>query len=155
MQRAQAGQSLIEVTFATAVVAMVLIAVLSSIILSLRNARSALEQTKATEHAQAALEWLRRERDLVGWGVFSSSLSNRGGTLTLCIPSMPADYAALMAEEAGACAEEQVIPDTPYRREVTLTTLSASQVEVQVSVIRPGLANEATSTLRTILSDWE
>src|SRR5690348_13885888 len=103
MKFSQSGQSLIEVMFATAVVALVLIAVLSSIILSLRNARFALEQTKATGYAQATLEWLRQQRDIVGWGVFSTSVINRGSSVKFCLTSLPSDYAALMALNTGDC----------------------------------------------------
>ncbi|MCD8484270.1 hypothetical protein LRY60_01485 [Candidatus Woesebacteria bacterium] len=67
---AQRGQSLIEVTFATAVVSLVLVAILSSVIQSVGNSRVAIEQTQATSLAQESMEWIRNQRDVIGWGVF-------------------------------------------------------------------------------------
>lgn len=151
----QAGQSLIEVTFATAVVSLVLVAILSTVIQSVQNSRVSLEQTRATQYAQEVLEWTRSQRDNVGWGVFYSALVNRGSVVTYCLPSMPVDYATLLAQSPGPCNEEQKMSDSQFQRVMRITVLSPTQVEIVAEVTRPGRTGMITTSLDTILTDWE
>ena len=89
MKKKSAGQSILEVLFATTVVALVLAAILSTIIASLRNARTASEQSQSTSYAQETLEWLRRERDAYGWITFIESTVNVGETQAYCLGTLP------------------------------------------------------------------
>ncbi len=149
------GQSLVEVAFATMVVSMVLVALLSSIIQSMRNSRVALEQTKANQYAEETLEWLRQERDANGWGVFQSSLANEGTNLTFCVATISADLAELLDAGTGACTEEDVIPNTIFTRELDIDVLSTTQVRATTTVNRPGRSGTITTQLETILSDTQ
>jgi type II secretory pathway pseudopilin PulG len=150
-----AGQTLIEVTFATAVVSMVLVALLSSVIQSLRNARLSLEQTKSTQYAQEVLEWLRGTRDREGWGLFYGHLASVGADITYCLPAVASTSADLIALSTGACGEGEVIPDTNFSRELHLELLSATQVKATASVSRPGRTGTITTTIEGLLGDWE
>lgn len=149
------GQTLVEVTFATAVVSLVLVALLSSVIQSLRNARQSLEQTKSTQYAQEVLEWLRGTRDREGWGVFYGNLVAVGTDLTYCLPAVASDSADLVLLDLGACAEDEVIPDTIYTRQLRLEILSTSQIKATSQVSRPGRAGTITTTIESLLGDWE
>lgn len=153
----QAGQSLLEVMFATIVIALALVALLSSVIASLRNSRVSNEQTAATKYAEEASEWMRQMRDQQGWGFFSSAIENRatGGTLTYCLPAMPANFSALLAAQAGACDAEDVIPSTVFRRQVVLTVVSPTTINVVVQVIWPGRSGDIITNLQTQLGDWD
>lgn len=149
------GQTLVEVAFATMVVSMVLVALLSSIIQSMRNSRVALEQTKSNQYAEETLEWLRQQRDAEGWGVFHSSLSTVGSNLLFCLPEMPEDLAALVAIQDGACDDDELITDTIYTREVGIVLESATEIRVTSNVYRPGKSGVISTTLETILSDTQ
>jgi type II secretory pathway pseudopilin PulG len=153
--RHNGGQSLIEVTFATAVISMVLVGVVSAIVLSLRNSRTALEQTRATQLGQEMLEWARQTRDQNGWGVFASQIAARGSDLTFCIPSLPASLTALLAQTPVACLATDVVPGTAYTRQVRITIPSATQVTVVVQVTRPGRGGTLTTTLQNTLTNWQ
>lgn len=153
----QSGQSLLEVTFATAIVSLVLVAILSTVIQSVQNSRVALEQTQTTQYAQEALEWIRSERDVVGWGVFYSSISERqggGSFLVYCLTELPSDLVSLFSF-GGACEEVDVIGDTAFRREIELAVLSAEEIEVVVEVTRPGRSGDVITRLETRLANWE
>ncbi|MCD8507251.1 hypothetical protein LRY65_00135 [Candidatus Woesebacteria bacterium] len=152
---AQRGQSLIEVTFATAVVSLVLVAILSSVIQSVGNSRVAIEQTQATSLAQESMEWIRNQRDVIGWGVFSSALEARGGDVTYCVPSLPATFADLITATPGECTDNEVVTDTQFQRELRLQRLSDTEVAVESMVTRPGRSGEITTRLETVLADWE
>lgn len=149
------GQSLVEVAFATMVVSMVLVALLSSIIQSMRNSRVALEQTKSNEYAEETLEWLRQERDAQGWGVFHSALSSVGTNLTYCVATISADLFEMLQAGTGACDEEEVIPDTLYTRELDIDIESATSIRATATVNRPGRSGVITTTLETIFSDTQ
>ncbi len=152
---AQSGQSLIEVTFATAVVSLVLVTILSSVIQSVSNSRVALEQTKATSLAQESLEWTRNQRDITGWGVFSSALEARGGDVTYCLASLPDNFAVLLLSTPGSCSEDEVVPETTFIRELHLFRTSATEVVAESFVTRPGRSGVITTRLETVLKDWE
>lgn len=151
----QQGQSLIEVTFATAVVSLVLVSILSSVIQSVSNSRVALEQTQATSLAQESLEWIRNQRDVVGWGVFSSALEARGSDVTYCLSSLPENFAVLLLSSPGSCTDEEVIGDTNFSREIRLQRTSATEVVVESVVTRPSRSGEIATRLETVLTDWE
>jgi len=149
------GQSLIEVTFATAVVSLVLVTVLSSVIQSVSNSRVALEQTQATSLAQESMEWVRNQRDVVGWGVFESALEARGDEITYCVANLPAAYADLLLDLPGNCTADQTVGDTNFIRELRLIRISDTEVNIESLVTRPGRAGDITTRLTTELRDWE
>lgn len=149
------GQSLIEVTFATGVVALVLVALLSGVIQAMQSSRVSLEQTRSTQYAQEGLEWTRGERNRLGWGPFLSYTQTASNPVTFCLETLPVDFPTLFSLAAGPCTSEQVVGEGPYRREIMLRVLSAEQVEVTVSVTRPGEQGDIITSQASILSDWE
>jgi type II secretory pathway pseudopilin PulG len=149
------GQSLIEVSFATAIVSLVLVAILSTVIQSVQNSRVSLEQTRATQYSQEALEWARSQRDLSGWGVFSSSISTVGPNITFCVSAVPEDLETLLAQPVGDCDDETFIGETQFQRHVIFDVLSPTQIQVTAEVTRPGKTGVITTTLETILADYE
>lgn len=149
----QKGQSLIEVAFATAVVSIVLVALLSSVIQAMSNSRVALEQTKTTQYQQEVVEWLHQQRDVEGWGVFASEFAAVGNDLTYCLPSVPEDFAALTNSESGPCDNEEVIPETLFQRSLGVEVLSPQEIRFTVSVTRPGKSGIITSQYQVVLSD--
>lgn len=137
------------------VVSLVLVALLSSIIQSMRNSRVALEQTKSTQYANEVLEWLRQERDARGWGVFASSLAAVGSDLTYCVATMSADINALLDSGTGVCEEGETIAETVYTRELNITIVSSQEIQAEAVVRRPGKSGVITTTLETRLSDTQ
>jgi type II secretory pathway pseudopilin PulG len=149
------GQSIIEVIFATAVVALVLVAVLSTIIASMRNSRSSLEQSRATKYAQETLEWLRRERDGEGWVVFvSRAPATVGGTRLYCLTSMPTDIINLTTF-AGNCTTTDTIANTPFVRVLRMNRISNEEVEAVITVTRPSDSGNVTTTLQGRFTSWQ
>jgi Tfp pilus assembly protein PilV len=149
----QAGVSLLEVLFATAAVSLVLVAVLSTIISSLQNSRSSLDQAKATHYSREVLEWLRQERDSVGWTAFAESMPGTG-TQTYCVTALPNGLSALSGMQ-GTCGQEDRISNTIYTREVSITRTSVSQVDIEVAVSRPDSTGVVTSKTNLTLSEWQ
>lgn len=152
------GQSLIEVTFAAAVVGLVLVAILSTVIATIRQARIALEQTQATQYGQAAVEWLRSTRDQQGWGAWYSELADRGATQTYCWPTLPNTFDAWLAQSTGACNENETIPpDSEFQRQIQLQIGGGpvEEVTITITITRPGQGGEVINTFTTTLTNWE
>ena len=148
------GQSILEVLFATTVVALVLVAVLSTIIASVRNSRTSLEQTRSTNYANEALEWLRKERDSLGWIVFSSYGPGIGSSQTYCFATYPSS-ATLLSNKAGACEITETIPNSTFRRELTIDRISNEEMAIIVTIYRPSREGESITTLEGRLSQWQ
>ncbi len=153
------GQSLIEVTFAAAVVGLVLVAVLSLVIASLRQARISLEQSQATQSGQVVIEWLRAQRNQEGWGSFSSSLAAQGSNpLVACVPVLPDDFSTWLSGSLGPCDRVQDrVPGTEMTREVeiSLQGTPVNAVFVNVILTRPGSDGLIENRLQTEFSPWE
>lgn len=116
----QQGLSLIEVVFATTVIALVMTALMSVLTLSVFNQAQSRYQQQAGSFAQEALEVFRRERAILGWQVFVDSLSNG----TYCLNSLPADSSAFQALSPGECEVTEFLDQpgvgTQYQRQITV-----------------------------------
>lgn len=154
MIKKEAGQSIIEVIFATMVVSLVLVAVLATIIASLRNSRTSLEQTEASQLASQTVEWWRQSRAVQGWATLAALVPNTNDQQVYCFTALPSGWENL-SSFSGSCDPADKISDTIYRREVTLVRSAANELEVQVSVAWPGKTGEMTTELETIFGRWD
>src|SRR5690606_17310121 len=128
--------------------------VLSTIISSLQNSRSSLEQAKATQYSREVLEWLRHERDSIGWTAFAESMPAVGSSEVYCLTSMPNGIPALDTMQ-GACEAEERITDTIYTRQLTITRTNTSQIDTEVAVSRPDSTGTVTSRTNMTLAEWQ
>ncbi len=151
----EAGQSIIEVLFATLVVALVLVAVLSTIITSFRNARISLEQSRSTKYASEVNEWLRRHRDAIGWQEFAEVVGPVGAAGTYCLPIVPNSFDSLAEYATPECDVNQSIEGTDFYRELNLNRISEEEVESVVTVYRPGRAESVPTVITNRFSKWQ
>jgi Tfp pilus assembly protein PilW len=147
------GVTLLEVMFATAAVSLVLVAVLSTIIRSLQNSRSSLEQAKSTQYSREVLEWLRQERDSNGWVAFAENMPENGTFQVYCLSEIPNGLPALN-EKQGTCENEN-IANTIYTRELTITRPNSLQIEAEVVVSRPDTTGTVTTRTNMTLAEWQ
>lgn len=86
------GFTLIEVMVATAVVVLVMITISTGVSYSIKNTRFSREKLKSLHYATESIEWLRLQRDTLGWQGFSSQLAALnivpGAVAYLCVPSI-------------------------------------------------------------------
>jgi Tfp pilus assembly protein PilV len=66
------GQSLFEVLFAVGISALILISVISLSTQSVRTGDFSKNNASATKYAQEAIEWVRQQRDILGWDAIRS-----------------------------------------------------------------------------------
>lgn len=155
------GQTMIEMVVATGMVALVLVAIVSGIALSIRNSRFSKNKALATRYAQEAVEKFRNYRDEVGWQPFLEEVLEGNSSVVYCMPSMPAS-AIEVPTFTGACSGQKIpnaAGDTEFTRGVQALTQTqvnpndAVEITVTVSWIEGSKTHNVTLSSR--LNNWE
>jgi hypothetical protein len=68
---------------------------------------------EATKYGSQAADWIRTERNNLGWATMYASNPD-----VYCLNTFPADFTLI---ESGACQDGDFIAGTRYQREITLT----------------------------------
>lgn len=155
----ESGQTLVEILFALAVIALVLVAVVSRVSESVGKANFARNQLLATRFAQEGIEWARSQRDQLPWDADGSipDFSDYIDATTYCLVSLNDNIDSLAP---AACSSSQTIPGTPFFREVSFVSeLSPPPTEgpytdVTVTVTWTDRVGDHQSNLMTRLSKW-
>jgi Tfp pilus assembly protein PilV len=142
----QSGSSLIEILIALAVVSVTLTAIATALTYSVKITAEAKYRSLATNKAQEAIEMFRRERTILGWDEFYSTISNDGSSPTYCLDSLPAasindqtEFAEMSNAACGESAYELEVENlgVAYKREAEVT-VNADSILVEVYVYWPG-----------------
>ncbi len=112
------GQSLFEAIVALAISALIIVAVVSLVSNSIRNASFSRNKTLASRYAQQATEWLRGQRDSD-----ITTFSSDALTPTWCINN-------LSWTQAGHCGSGDFITNTIFGREVSFVLNSVNGKDV-------------------------
>src|SRR5258708_7156731 len=101
----QLGTTLIEILIATAILGLVMTSIVAIITLSIKDAAEAKEKAVAVKYGQEGMEFFRRERQNLGWESYVKTLQDDGaGSISYCLPTIPADDAGFAALTPGACS---------------------------------------------------
>ncbi len=157
----RAGQTLIEVIIAIGLLMMVLTTLVAGLAVGVRNNRIAKDQAAAKDYTRESMEWFRAVRDANGWDAFAQTLYEKssGGTLLLCLSSLPQTLEELAGFPEGGCmADVSKTVDGKFWRELTITlTGGADPVHVQTAVVVSW--NEGTRVLKNTsqlsLYEWK
>ena len=145
------GQSLVEVVVAFGVVIVIVTALLSSTLVSIKAARIGKMRTQAIKYAQEGIELARSLRDTNEWTIFQAYAGGvpEGYTLTYCVDRMLS-----WPVSSGACSVPNI--DTIYTRNVTLTWDDINaQMAVKSSVTWLEGSITKTSEFTTTLTEWK
>jgi type II secretory pathway pseudopilin PulG len=129
-RKTQSGSSMIEILIATGVVGLVMTAVASSLVLSVKNSAISKYKVLSATRAQEAMEVFRREKVLLGWAQFYESLSAD----TYCVNSLASNSAQFKAMNTGTCGDGSVIAGTSFTREALVDITSADEIRVEIIV---------------------
>ncbi len=139
------GQSLVEVVVGIGMMAMLLVALLSLVALSVKNSRLARDRTKAVALAQEGVELMRTYRDF-SWTEFSVS----------GVSSLPDGWVVADGLTGGSCDEADYMDsDNFYSRCVDLIFDDISAVDVEVTVYWQEGSRLNSLVQTTKLSLWE
>ncbi len=139
------GQSLFEVVMALAVATIIVVGIVALSATSIKNANYSRDKTLASKYSEEAIEWLRGERDTN----FTTFVARIG---TWCFPSLSWSSAIV-----GVCSSGDVIPNTIFKREITLlSSLVSGKTVIEASVKVYWEDSRAVHEVNTVTSftDW-
>lgn len=139
------GTSIIEIVIATALISVSILAALSLTNQSQKQNTYARGLAEASKYTSQAADWIRTQRDLLGWATIRAA--NEG---EYCLIDFPADFTQI---ESGSCDSNQFIPNTIYKRHITLTKPNDTTIKIIIQV--SWLENiERQATIEIELAQW-
>lgn len=147
------GQSLVEVTVASAALMFGLVAIVSGLILSVRNSTQANKQAIATQKAQEGVEIFRKYQRELGWEAFQDVLDEDGTPSTYCITTLPTDNSEFQGMTLGSCSFSQT--ETDFIREASVDVQNDNIVAVTVTVSWRDGTNTRTAHAKNIFKKYQ
>ncbi len=140
------GQSMIETLIALGIAVLIIVALVQSIVTSVKNTQFAKNQTLATRYSQEGIEWVRSTRDVLGWPSFYNSLNGR----TKCIGG--SDYIDWSSTfpcsiNAGDIFSRQAVFSDPEG--------SGNQILIAITTSWTDTSGTHKSQQQTVLSRWQ
>jgi len=146
MRKFKSGQSVFEVILALGLITLIMVAVVALAGISIKNSSYSRSSTLATRNSEAALEWLRGQRD-ENYDDFYTRAEN----LKWCLPNLNWNDASI-----GKCGDEDLIEGTTLKREVefNIDSLDSTSVETLVKVYWSDAGGYHEVSSVTDFSDW-
>jgi len=146
MRKYNKGQSLFEVVLALALATLIMVALVSLVSNSIKNAAYSRNKTYATRYTQEATEWLRGERD-GDWDVFRENIYFcEDQSFVQCLDT-------LTWQNCGICRDTEFI-DTTFKREISFYEITADSVTVEITTYWTDSQGIHEMRSNTILTDW-
>lgn len=140
------GTSIIEVLVATAMISMAVLATLALVNRSQSQNTYAKNLAEATKYASQTADWIRTERNSLGWATIASK-----GVGPYCLNDFPPDFNNLPSP--GACASADYILDTFFQRQITLDKSVPGVVKI-IIVVAWQEQSPRQATIEMELTEW-
>ena len=108
------GTSIIEILIATTMISVAVIAALSLMNRSQSQNIYARDLSEATRYNTQAADWIRTQRDTLG---FATIYAYAEDATDYCLNSFPSDFTYIVAESCGT----EYITGTVYQRKITMS----------------------------------
>jgi hypothetical protein len=150
------GQTLIEILIAIGVVTLVLVTLVAAVLMALRSVGFSQHKATATFLTNQGLEWVRGQRNILGWADFAVYASVGGSDYCLT------DLTGVgLADLSGACGDEDLVQNI-YQRTLVLTletegTPGSDDDSVTAEVTLVWDEGEATRQVAgtAVLTNWD
>jgi len=126
------GTSIIEIVIATALISVSIIAALSLMNRSQKQNTYARQLAEATKYATQASDWIKTERNILGWATMASLPDG-----TYCLNVLPVDFTEIIS---GECDATDYIDSTNFQRQIEIlktsdpvNNLDAVKITIKVS----------------------
>jgi Tfp pilus assembly protein PilV len=146
MKKPHRGTSIIEIVVAAALISMAVIAALSLANHSQKQNSYARGLAEATKYTTQAADWIRTQRNTLGWATIASVPAN---DTTYCLNALPAEFTEIVA---GSCDTSDYIPDTTFQRTITLNQNAGTIIVTIVVAWQENIPRQATIEME--LTEW-
>lgn len=120
------GTSIIEIVIATALISVSVISALSLMNNSQKQNTYARGLAEATRYATQASDWIRAERNTLGFGTINTVAAGE-----YCLNTFPVNFLSL---EAGACSAVSFIPNTIFARKIIIAKNNPTSINITIEV---------------------
>ncbi len=149
------GGSIVEVIVASALISVAVIAALSLMNHTQKQNSYAKGLAEATKYGSQSLDWLRTQRDIVGWAIIADKVTSDGSPATYCLSTIPFSTTRFTDVAAGACGTTDFIPSTIFIREITIDSSDAANGTLTItSKVRWQEKIMRETSVETELSRW-
>ena len=153
------GFTLVEILVATGIVVTVLVGITSGVSFAVKNSRFSQEKALSVRYAQEGIEWIRLQRDVLGWNTFFNIINDEGPlTFTYCLNTLPqekTDFSNLTPLESEECEK---IPESIYTRYIDITVVieptGSNHVDFQSRVTWQADTETHETILSNTLYEW-
>ena len=153
------GTSIIEVVIAAALISISVIAALSLSNHSQKQNTYARDLAEASKYLAEGSDWLRSERDELGWATIASKVASdvSEGVSTYCLNTLPntqsqTDFTDI---SAGSCDPSGYITETIFQREVTIAPPEVGSDILKATILVKWIEKEERqATLDVELTQW-
>ncbi len=140
------GQSLFEVILALAVSAMILVGIVSLTSRSVSTSTYSKNKALANGYATEAMEYLRIQKQQMGWTPFITLL----GTGDWCLPSL----SLIGTKHVCSTSTTDYISGTIFQRTLTISNITAKTIDLTIKVVwTDEKGTHETKTVSSV-SDW-
>lgn len=121
------GQSIIETVIAAALISISVLAALALANHSQKQNISAKNLASANTYASETLDWIRTQRDSLGFATLASkgTADSNSGTAIYCLSSIPISPDDFTILTPSTCGPSEYISGTLYTRQLALDTSTA------------------------------
>ncbi len=149
------GTSIIEIVIAAALISVSVIAALSLTNRSQKQNTYSRDLSEATKYATQAADWLRTERDILGWATMADKVTTDGTDSVYCLNNFPATDSDFTQITPGACTQGDYIPSTQFTRYAIVDTSSIATRVIKFSLTVSWMENELRqSVIELELAQW-
>ncbi len=121
------GTSIIEIVIATALISVSIISALSLANHTQKQNTYAKNLAEATKYTTQASDWIRTQRNDLGWATLAAKDSG-----SYCLNTLPSDFTLI---QDGVCAPGSYMLNTQFQRNLTIQkpTLESLKFTIEVS----------------------
>ncbi len=140
------GQSIVEVVIAAALISVAIISALSLMNYSQKQTNSAKTLAEATKYNYQAADWLRAQKNDLGFAEIAGKTAG-----IYCLNTLPAALPA-----PGACNAGAYIAGTFFTRQLTLDNTGATGGIIKATITTSWLEKTAhTTSIELELNQWQ
>lgn len=141
------GTSIIEIVIAAGLISVAVIAAMSLTNQSQKQNNSARGVAEATKYNTQASDWLRAERDTLGWATIAAKTPS---TTSYCLNIIPANFNDL-PNTTYPCPASSYISGTQYKRYITLDPTNKATGVIKFTIT----VTWEEKTTRTVTTEME